>query len=94
MRLTRRRTLPADQSGLLSAIRDALDIPVYAEGDEDAREAYLDLLQIRHADVMFALNEVLRIDQDAARGHARQLRRFTAETPVDYPVGDTPRSAL
>jgi hypothetical protein len=81
-----RRVLPADQSGLLSAIRDALDIPVYVEGDESARDAYLDLLQVRHADVMFALNEVLAVGRATAAGHARQLRRFTAETPVDYPV--------
>lgn len=69
---------------LLTAIRDHLDIPLYRERSAKDRRAFLELLEIRHADVVGALNALLAVPDTDALDHAAQLRQLAAETPATH----------
>ncbi|AJF66305.1 hypothetical protein SVTN_19840 [Streptomyces vietnamensis] len=79
-----RDMLPADVVDLLSAIVEALDIPLPSVEDTDERKHY-QLLDRRTMDVRIALQSLLRhrshpdLHDDAA-----YIRRWTAEYPVTY----------
>lgn len=89
-----RRTLPAAAVELLTAIRDHLNIPLYAEGDEIARQAWADLQALRVADVVAALDDPHGTTTETAANITAALRAYRAETAADYEVDTTPRSAL
>jgi hypothetical protein len=76
--------LPAGAVDLLTAILEHLDLPAYAEGDKQARRAWRDQLETRHADVVSALHDLLDVRVADAADHAAQLRRFATEEPPTY----------
>jgi hypothetical protein len=76
--------LPPAAVDLLTAIRDHLDLPLPAEQGtkKDRKKAlrkYRGLLDVRHADVVAALNDLLAVPLPDVAEHAAQLRRFAAE---------------
>lgn len=86
-------TLPSAVLDLLTAIRDALDIPLPGVEDRDERR-FCWLMDHRRSAVYSTLNAILdspltRVDdRDAAH-----IRRRTAETPVTYTVWEPPAPA-
>ncbi|MGW5776047.1 hypothetical protein [Streptomyces sp. NPDC003863] len=76
--------LPADVADLLTAIVEALDIPLPSIEDADERKHY-QLLERRAMDVRIALQSLLRHrSHPDLRDDAAYLRRWTAEYPVTY----------
>jgi hypothetical protein len=86
-RLLRRR-LPARAVELLAAIRDHLDLPLYAEGDETARQAWADLQALRVADVVAALDGLTSITTADAADIVTALRAYRAEAQADYATSE------
>ncbi|ROQ32408.1 hypothetical protein EDD98_1392 [Streptomyces sp. PanSC19] len=82
--MSERDMLPADVAELLTAVVDALDIPLPAVEDADERKHYR-LLDRRTMDVRIALQAVLRHrSHPDLREDAAYIRRWTAEYPVTY----------
>ncbi len=78
-------TLPDDVRDLLTAIIDALNMPLAAAGDDRAERQYVRLLEKRTWYVLGTLRAAL--DQSTAPDIAvRVIRRSIADTPVTYPV--------
>ena len=86
-RLLRRR-LPTRAVELLAAIRDHLDLPLYAEGDETARQAWADLQAMRVADVVAALDGLPDITARDAADIVTALHAYRAETQADYATSE------
>jgi hypothetical protein len=79
-------TLSSDVRDLLTAIRDALDVPLPGIEDSDER-AYHRLLDLRRTAVHVALTTWLDSDDRPIRpDDTAYIRRRTAETPVTYTV--------
>lgn len=76
--------LPPEAVDLLAAIRDHLDIPLYAEGDKKARRAWREALETRTADIVGYLDSLLAVPVEDAVEAARELRAFAAEMPITY----------
>lgn len=76
-------SLPREAVDLLTAVRDALDLPLYREGSKKARRAYLDRLALRAQDVVTQLDAVLAVPAAGASAAADTLREQTAG-PVGY----------
>lgn len=89
-RLLRRR-LPARAVKLLAAIRDHLDLPLYAEGNETARQAWADLQALRVADVVAALDGLTGITTADAADIVTALHAYRAETQADYATAEVPQ---
>ncbi|MET9728484.1 hypothetical protein [Streptomyces zaomyceticus] len=87
-----REMLPADVTDLLSAIVEALDIPMPSIEDADERKHYR-LLERRATDVRIAWRSLLRhpshpdLHYDAA-----YIRTCTAEQPVTYTAYEPDRA--
>lgn len=77
-------TLSSDVLDLLTAIRDAIDVPraVLTYADEQARA---DLLHQRTVSARIALNSIIDRGADLP-GVVERLTERTADTPVDYTV--------
>lgn len=73
--------LPLAVTELLTAIRDALNVPLADRPVDDQQRA--ELLTRRTADTRVILELLLKHDGDVARSAAR-LREWTAEHPVSY----------
>lgn len=73
---------------LLAAIRDHLDLPLYAEGDETARQAWADLQALRVADVVAALDGLTGITTADAADIVAALHAYRAETRADYATAE------
>ncbi|MFI0897086.1 hypothetical protein [Streptomyces sp. NPDC020983] len=73
---------------LLTAIRDHLNLPLYAEGDETARQAWADMQALRVADVVEALTGLLGVTARKARDTASALHAYRAETLADYATAE------
>jgi hypothetical protein len=76
---------------LLAAIRDHLNLPLYAEGDETARQAWADLQALRVADVVASLDGLLTVSARDARDVVASFRAFAAEATADYTTSEMPR---
>ena len=73
------RILPWQGLDFLTAIRDHLDVPLYPEGDDQARWAWRDTVEIRVADVLTHLDELLGVRLDDLEVRADSLRAFRHE---------------
>jgi hypothetical protein len=74
---------------LLTAIRDHLDLPLPSEQGTKSerrqnRKRYVDMLEVRHADVVSTLNDLLAVPLAEVTGHAAQLRQYAAEETALY----------
>lgn len=83
--------LPPEAVELLTAIRDSLDIPLYAERDKQARRDYRNVLESRVADVVAALNNLLGVAVGDAVAVTQMLRESTADTPARYAKWEGPK---
>ncbi|MFC7968351.1 hypothetical protein [Streptomyces cinereoruber] len=82
--MSERETLPADVVELLSAIAQALELPVPSVARADERE-HARLLDSRATDVLVTLSALLRYpDYPTLQVDAAYLRKRTADTPVTY----------
>ncbi|OII63248.1 hypothetical protein BJP40_24920 [Streptomyces sp. CC53] len=82
--MSRLTDLSGDVTGLLTAIVEALDMPVPSIQEADEREHYR-LLERRSADVRIALAVLLRHPGSGALDDtARDIRDRTAYDPVTY----------
>ncbi|MFE6816194.1 hypothetical protein [Streptomyces sp. NPDC057677] len=87
-----RDTVPADVTDLLSAIVEALDLPLPSIEDIDERRHYR-LLERRATDVRIALRSMLRHPDHPDLHHdAAYIRTCTAEQPVTYTAYDSART--
>ncbi|MEU6165386.1 hypothetical protein [Streptomyces tanashiensis] len=84
--------LPADVTNLLSAVVEALDIPLPSIEDTDERKYYR-LLERRAMDVRISLWSLLRHPDHPDLHHdAAYIRTCTAEQPVTYTPFDSGRT--
>ncbi|MFD3530093.1 hypothetical protein [Streptomyces sp. NPDC058664] len=82
--MNRLTDLDGDVTGLLTAIVEALDVPMPSVRRADEQEHYR-LLERRSADVVIALSVLLRHPgNDILDATVRELRRWTARRPVTY----------
>ncbi|MFE0699871.1 hypothetical protein [Streptomyces sp. NPDC058872] len=79
-----RDMLPADVAELLTAVLEALDMPLPSNEDGDDRKYYR-LLERRTSGVRVALRSLLAYpDYLDLPGDAAYIRKYTAEHPVTY----------
>jgi hypothetical protein len=85
----------ADVADLLSAIYDALDIPLAATEENQRRRGHV--LDSRLIDVQTILGSALRPSIFTLTEQAEKLREWVKQSPTDYtpwkPLGDTARTA-
>lgn len=74
--------LPADVRELLTAVVDALDVPLADRAEDDPRHARI--LNRRTADVRIIAAAVIK--GDGIADCTRQLRGWIADSPVTYTV--------
>ncbi|MFE7596927.1 hypothetical protein [Streptomyces sp. NPDC057494] len=73
-----------DTTGLLTAIVEALDIPMASIDETDERKHYR-LLERRAADVVIVLSVLLRYPgAEVVEDSVREIRHRTASNPVNY----------
>jgi hypothetical protein len=72
----------ADVADLLSAIYDALDIPIAATEADQRRRGHV--LDSRLIDVRTILNSALRPSIFTLREQAEKLREWAKQSPADY----------
>ncbi|MFI8914460.1 hypothetical protein ACIGW4_22970 [Streptomyces sp. NPDC053513] len=82
--MNRRTGFPSDLTGLLTAIVEALDVPMPSVDEADEREHYW-LLERRASDVRIGLSVLLEyLDVDVLEDTVREIRHRTASNPITY----------
>lgn len=76
---------------LLAAIRDHLNLPLYAEGDKAARRAWQELLEARTTEVVELLDVLLNVTVTDVQDTSAMLRNYRWETAPDYTTSEVPR---